>query len=591
MKKRSCFTLIVLLAGTILPAQGATQDAAQTVPQRIIAAAERPGAVYKVGEPIRFQVWLVQPKEKKFKDPDLKDAEIISGETLNYKLTGDGGFRKEGSVVTGNEPAVIECALTRPGFVLLELTSARDKKIVRHAGAGIEPEKIVSGTTMPADFESYWQERIRKMRERTPEITVQDITRRYPRVYQESVRIYDVRIADGEINATGILTIPRWTGKEKLPAIITFGGASWLGAQARFSEAVARGAMIFHMNIHDTINTVPEAMKKELRARPDIRDYQFNNLLEREKYMPGKIFLRIIRSLDYLKSRPEWNGKDLIATGPSFGGCQSIVAAALDKDVTLCCPGGPAMCDHLGSRNNQINGWPQLLKRYQDTPENAKLAAENSAYFDSANMARLIRCPVGFAVGFIDETCPPTSVYAAYNNVPSGNKRMIHGTRAAHGDSLKPEEPGAFSSALTPLYREICNGTEMLTNGSFRYRDFADGKFIPYAWPAIGGVAVVEGEPENDSCFVRLSPGTEIRQNVFNIPGTECKVRLTGQLRGKGALTVRLDDSGAPFVTPAGEDWTTFEHEFVMPKGLRGHLLKMQSGDDSLELKDLSLKY
>lgn len=581
----------ILMAGSAPAAEPVTIPA---VPPKIVAFAERPSAVYKTGEEIRFKIWLIQPGSISVKDPADPDSEKpLEGMEMKWELTGDGGYNKKGSLVSGKEPAVVTAELDRPGFVLLKVTAQppNGKKIVRCAGAGIEPEKIVSGTTMPSDFEAYWRERIRKMRERTPEITIQDITKRYPRVYQESVKIYDVRIADGEINATGILTIPRWSGKEKLPAIITFSGASWLGAQARFSEAVARGAMIFHMNIHDTITTVPEAMKKELRARPDIRDYQFNNLLEREKYMPGKIFLRIVRSLDYLKSRPEWNGKDLIATGPSFGGCQSIVAAALDKDVTLCCPGGPAMCDHLGSRNDQINGWPQLLRRYQKTPEEAKLAAENSAYFDSANMARLIRCPVGFAVGFIDEICPPTSVYAAYNNVPSENKQMIHGTRAAHGDSLKPGEPGAFSSSMTPLYRQICNGSEMLINGSFRYRDFANGKFIPYAWSVIGEEAVVEGEPENDSCFVRLAPGTEIRQSVFNIPGAACKVRLTGKIRGKGPLTVYLEDSGAPFVCPAGENWTSFEHDFDMPEGVRGHQLKMQAADSTLELKELSLKF
>ena len=75
-----------LLAGTLAAADKAPEKAPE-VPPRIIAFAERPSAVYKVGEPIRFKVWMVQPKDKKFMDPELKDVTILPGETLNYELT------------------------------------------------------------------------------------------------------------------------------------------------------------------------------------------------------------------------------------------------------------------------------------------------------------------------------------------------------------------------------------------------------------------------------------------------------------------------------------------------------------------------
>ena len=53
-----------------------------------------------------------------------------------------------------------------------------------------------------------------------------------------------------------------------------------------------------------------------------------------------------MRSLDYVKSLPEWNGKVLIVKGGSQGGAQSIVAAALDNNVTMMIAEVPAMCDH-----------------------------------------------------------------------------------------------------------------------------------------------------------------------------------------------------------------------------------------------------
>ncbi|MBR2905363.1 MAG: acetylxylan esterase, partial [Lentisphaeria bacterium] len=494
-----------LIAGTLLFASFGANGAVKAkksavqakVPAKIIAYAERDNALYKRGETIRFKVWMVQPSSIKYMDEDLSKVKILEKVKIDYVLEGDGGFLKKGSIVSGKEPVIIEGKLDRPGFMLLTLT-AKDYKdlkgraITRFAGAGVEPLKIVSGTKMPADFEAYWANEIKKLRARTPKITCREASEFYNAENKNLVKIYDVRIEDGDVNATGILTIPLFPGKKKLPAKITFGGASWIGSSPAVKEAVYRSVMVFAMNIHDTKNKVSAKEKGALRKRPDIANYQYINIHDKEKYMPRKIFLRIVRSLDYLKSRPEWNGKDLIAAGPSFGGCQTIVAAALDKDITLACPGGPAMADHRGADNNQKEGWPRLLKS-RFAKVDARKAKENSAYFDVANFARLIKCPVVFSVGFIDTVCPPTSVYAAYNNVPGKNKMMINGTRAEHGANRKPGEGGAFSTGDSATIREIFMGTQMLSNTGMDYvvpgTKAAKGEIVPYIWDFRKGVA------------------------------------------------------------------------------------------------------
>ena len=149
-----------LLTGSLAAAEPVGMPA---VPPKIVAYAERPSAVYKTGEEIRFKVWLIQPGTPSFRDPADPDKEKqLEGVEMDWEVTGDGGYVRKGSLVSGKEPAVVTAALERPGFVLLKVTAAPPggKKIVRCAGAGIEPEKIVSGTTMPSDFETYWQERI-----------------------------------------------------------------------------------------------------------------------------------------------------------------------------------------------------------------------------------------------------------------------------------------------------------------------------------------------------------------------------------------------------------------------------------------------
>ena len=52
-------------------------------------------------------------------------------------------------------------------------------------------------------------------------------------------------------------------------------------------------------------------------------------------------------------------------------------------------------------------------------------------YYDGAYFAKRIKCPIYFYTGFMDTVCPPTSVYAAYNNVPAGVEKAIQCTPTA----------------------------------------------------------------------------------------------------------------------------------------------------------------
>lgn len=83
-------------------------------------------------------------------------------------------------------------------------------------------------------------------------------------------------------------------------------------------------------------------------------------------------------------------------------------------------------------------------------------ALQASRYFDCVNFATKARCRgAAVTVGFIDTTCPPTSVYAAYNalrvpksihtdvlsghtNTPAASKFMLEAALAHVREMRKP---------------------------------------------------------------------------------------------------------------------------------------------------------
>lgn len=117
-----------------------------------------------------------------------------------------------------------------------------------------------------------------------------------------------------------------------------------------------------------------------------------------------------MRALEYLKSRPEWDGKILIVHGGSQGGWQSLVAAAFDPAVTYVQAEAPAYCNINRVLEGRLPSWPFTVKAQEpDSPEN-----QAAALFDGVAFARRAKAPAVFTVGYSDCAAVPSSVYAAH---------------------------------------------------------------------------------------------------------------------------------------------------------------------------------
>ena len=84
------------------------------------------------------------------------------------------------------------------------------------------------------------------------------------------------------------------------------------------------------------------------------------------------------------------------------------------------------MCEHAG----RVCGWPRLVPR-DDKGVPDPRALQAARYFDAVNFAARTKAEAVFAVGFIDDVCRPTSVYAAYNRLP-GRKRIVNEPKITH---------------------------------------------------------------------------------------------------------------------------------------------------------------
>ena len=148
-----------------------------------------------------------------------------------------------------------------------------------------------------------------------------------------------------------------------------------------------------------------------------LSNYWNYNMDNRDRFYYKRVYLGCVRANDFIDSLPQYDGTHLGVTGGSQGGALSIVTAALDPRVKYLAAFYPALSDITGYLQGRAGGWPHYFDTNNLLFNNTKEKISTIAYYDVVNFARQLKVPGNYSWGFNDETCPPTSMYAAYNQI------------------------------------------------------------------------------------------------------------------------------------------------------------------------------
>ena len=95
----------------------------------------------------------------------------------------------------------------------------------------------------------------------------------------------------------------------------------------------------------------------------------------------------------------------------------TAAVAGLVPDLAAVMPDVPFLC-HYRRATEIVDSFPyneisQFCRRHRDKIETV---FETLSYFDGVNFAPRATAPALFSVALMDETCPPSTVFAAYNH-------------------------------------------------------------------------------------------------------------------------------------------------------------------------------
>jgi cephalosporin-C deacetylase len=392
---------------------------------------DRPDALYSCGETARFHITL------------SRGNAAVGLAKVYFQIDRDGLPPVQvGALMLTNGVGVLDGIMPEPGFLSCRVTytNAQGENVKALAAAGFTPTKIIPSLPVPEDFDEFWGRQKALLRA----VPMRPVLTSAPSP-NGSLECFDVQInCHVGPPVSGYFARPRGAAPGSLPAILTVQGAgvrsSSLGDTVRNADSY--GAMVMDINAHGLPNGMSPKFYQEVYEGP-LRDYQLQGRENRQKAYFLGMFLRVVRTLDFLAKQPEWDGRNLIVMGGSQGGGQAIAAAGLDSRVTLICAGIPAICDHSGMVAGRAAGWPKLVPMVDGKPDPQVLQV--ARYFDGVNFATRARGEACFSVGFIDGVCPPSSVYAAFNAWP-GKKRMISEPLMAHESTARIQR--AFDEAV-----------------------------------------------------------------------------------------------------------------------------------------------
>lgn len=374
-------------------------------------------ALYHVGETVQFTMRVTQ------------NGQPMDGVSVQWSLVKDGGaILQSGVTQLQNGEAHVTASLDKPGFMQLRATyMSGAQALTATVGAGVDPLKITPSMPVPDDFDAFWAEKKALLAAVPMKSQVVPVGTGDP-----SVVAYDVKVDALGAPVSGYLAMPAHAKPGSLPAILTFHGSGVDGAILSRSTAWANdGLLAFDINAHGILNGQPAAYYSALESG-ELAGYRLQGRESRDSFYFLGMFLRVIRAIDYLTSRPEWDGRTLILYGTSQGAAQAYAGAALDARVTFLAAGVAAMSDLAGTEPDRPIGWPGAALTAGVSPEARARIMNTVRYFDTANFATRVQADGIFAVGFVDTTCPPTTVYAAYNNVQSKNKAMHNDIATGH---------------------------------------------------------------------------------------------------------------------------------------------------------------
>jgi cephalosporin-C deacetylase len=278
----------------------------------------------------------------------------------------------------------------------------------------------------PDDFDAFWDTRLVEMRAVDPQ--VEFMPAEFQTSYAECFHLFFTGVGGARVHAKFLR--PRDPPTTPHPAVLMFHGYSG-NAGDWFSKLpyVASGYAVAALDCRGqgglsedaggvVGNTHHGHIIRGLDGPP-------------EKMLFCQVFLDTAQLSQIVMDMPEIDAGRIGATGGSQGGGLTLVCAALEPRIKRAAPVFPFLCDYrrVWDIDLDVDAYEELrryFRTFDPLHEREDEIFTKLGYIDVQHFCPRIQARVDMAVGLMDEKCPPSTQFAAYNKIQSPKSMAIY---------------------------------------------------------------------------------------------------------------------------------------------------------------------
>ncbi len=142
-------------------------------------------------------------------------------------------------------------------------------------------------------------------------------------------------------------------------------------------------------------------------------------------YVYRGFYADALRAIDFALARPEIDPARIGVMGSSQGGGLTLMVAGMRPEVTCASAGAPYLTGILSALTlTHSSPYEEINEYLRCFPQRRTQVATTLAYFDCLFFASRVHCPMIMNLGMQDDVCPPPTGLAAFDLVPSPDKKL-----------------------------------------------------------------------------------------------------------------------------------------------------------------------
>lgn len=274
-----------------------------------------------------------------------------------------------------------------------------------------------SGTAEPPDFDAFWDKTLTETRAHPLAVTFEPVD-----TPLTGVRVWDVTFAGyGGHPVKGWFTAPA-DATGPLPVVVQYPGYNG-GRGLPHSWGLWPLAGYAHLAV-DVRGQGGGDTPDPVGSAPSTAGFMTRGVEHQDTYFYRRVHTDAVRAVEAARSHPLADPTRTVAVGGSQGGGITLAVGALVPDLAAVAVDVPFLC-HFERAVTITDANPYgEIGRYLTVHRGAEgTVLRTLGYVDGVFFAARGRAPALFSVGLMDDVCPPSTVYAAYNAY-AGEKRI-----------------------------------------------------------------------------------------------------------------------------------------------------------------------